>query len=133
MSKVSPTHPEHATGDEALSTSKGRDNEDACEPLTRTLRGSHTPSTRLSQAAGAARATAEIRRRIARFYKRHNPGKIGDLEDVFSKYRGREMPLLEAIHQKYRVPMEPFSEEDPDELDESWKLELIDDARKDEL
>jgi hypothetical protein len=70
----------------------------------------------------------EIRRRIARFYKKHNPAKLDELEEQFTKYAGREEALLEAIHNKYGVPL-PKDDNDVEEdgvviMSESWKDEL---------
>ena len=70
----------------------------------------------------------EIRRRIARFYKKHNPAKLDELEEQFTKYAGREEALLEAIHKKYGVPL-PKDDNDVEEdgvviMSESWKDEL---------
>lgn len=68
-----------------------------------------------------------MRRRVAKFYKRHNPQQLHYLEELLQKYDGEEERLLRALHDKYGVEYDPEQEEataaEADGLD-SWKEEL---------
>lgn len=43
----------------------------------------------------------EIKRVIMEIYAKHNPSKLAGVDELMSKYKGRELELLEAICDKY--------------------------------
>lgn len=53
-------------------------------------------------------ADKEILNRLERFYKAYNPEKIGEIETVLDKYKGKEEQLFQALIKKYGP--EPTSE-----------------------
>jgi len=44
---------------------------------------------------------------IMQLYSEHNPAKLGDVEALLTKYRGRERTLYLGICEKYKVPPKP--------------------------
>merc|ERR1712050_573148 len=47
------------------------------------------------------------RQLITALYTEHNPSKLGDVEALMTKYRGRERTLYLGICEKYKVPPSP--------------------------
>ena len=43
-----------------------------------------------------------VRRDLEAIYAVHNPEKLGDIEHMMKKYRGRERQLIEAVRRKYK-------------------------------
>ena len=47
--------------------------------------------------------TARYRERLVAFYSKHNPAKVGSVDGLLEKYRGKEESLFNALEQKYGV------------------------------
>ena len=57
-----------------------------------------------SSVPGSAVVVADgmsFRARVVRFYQRYNPSKLADVDDILSKYAGRETEVLAALKSKY--------------------------------
>lgn len=60
------------------------------------------PGSAGGAAAGAAGDDAEeVRAEITAIYEKHNPSKLGDIEDLMAKYLGRERKFLRMVKEKY--------------------------------
>ncbi|KAF1333368.1 Rna-binding protein, partial [Globisporangium splendens] len=55
--------------------------------------------------------------RLLAFYKKYNPDKVGDVETVLSKYKGKEAQLFDALVRKYGPEPGDSDDEDDDEDD----------------
>ena len=44
-----------------------------------------------------------IRREVVAFYRRYNPDKLDNVDDIFAQWKGRTRLLLHALKDKYRV------------------------------
>ena len=61
----------------------------------------------MGSGAGKAKRVAAggrdtVRRDLEAIYAVHNPEKLGDIEHMMKKYRGRERQLIEAVRRKYK-------------------------------
>mmetsp|Transcript_32986 Transcript_32986/g.93424 ORF Transcript_32986/g.93424 Transcript_32986/m.93424 type:complete len:127 (-) Transcript_32986:185-565(-) len=48
-------------------------------------------------------ADTEYRTRLLAFYKRYNPKKMGEVDDLLKKYKGKEQKLLLKLQKKYNA------------------------------
>lgn len=53
------------------------------------------------RSSSAPRATADIREELIALYQKHNPSKLEDVDNILSKYAGKEEQLLKAVRDKY--------------------------------
>jgi hypothetical protein len=54
--------------------------------------------------AAQAAVKLAVRQQVDALYRVHNAKKISDLDNLFSKYRGKEVELLSAVRKKYDEP-----------------------------
>ncbi|GLE02111.1 hypothetical protein PINS_up010949 [Pythium insidiosum] len=71
-------------------------------------------------AAPESQAVKDFNRsRLVAFYERYNPEKLGEVDTVLSKYKGKEAQLFNALVKKYGP--EPDDSDDDDDDDEEEK------------
>eukprot|EP01039_Chlorochromonas_danica_P000019 gene19-22_t len=83
-----------------------------------------SPAPALTPAANpGAMSVQDVARRVEKFYRLHNPTKLGDIPQLMEKYKGKEQQLLANLEKKYgassaaaaatpspaQAPMTPFS------------------------
>eukprot|EP00756_Hemistasia_phaeocysticola_P055696 Hpha_TRINITY_DN31663_c0_g1::TRINITY_DN31663_c0_g1_i1::g.29137::m.29137 len=76
--------------DDMLRDARGRE-DDLFEALVR-MYGPEPPQ---------ATEDRRTRERLVRFYRRHNPSRLPDVDAVLADYRGREDQLFSALEHKY--------------------------------
>ena len=67
-------------------------------------RGGAAPGGRAGRAADAAQASPVdpgFRQAVVQVYRAHNPGRLGEVDAVLERWRGREVQLLQRLHRKY--------------------------------
>ena len=47
------------------------------------------------------------RQRLHVFFSKHNPEKLGDIDDILKRFAGREEEMFQKLSTKYNVPYEP--------------------------
>eukprot|EP00388_Colpodella_angusta_P033661 GDKK01030199.1.p1 GENE.GDKK01030199.1~~GDKK01030199.1.p1 ORF type:complete len:251 (+),score=19.42 GDKK01030199.1:48-800(+) len=62
---------------------------------------SPTASPPSSPARAPATTSGDYRPRIVRFFEKHNPEKLADVDTLLTKYQGREADLMKALVGKY--------------------------------
>ena len=62
--------------------------------------------------------SSEVRKRLLAFYKKHNPGRMKDVDVILLKFKGRENALFSSLSKKYGVPVPEAGDGNEDEVDE---------------
>lgn len=86
-----------------LPPTNGTNSADGSAPVAAGLQPSKASGESSSDDASAPVFAVTIRERVLDFYRRHNPAKIGDVDDILEKFAGRERELLVRLHEKYGI------------------------------
>jgi density-regulated protein DRP1 len=100
------------------------------------------PPAAAASAKGKAKALEEVpesqavkdfnHARLLAFYKRYNPEKVDDVDNVLAKYKGKEAQLFNALVKKYGPEPDDSDEEDDEEDASERKAEAKHEQEEDE-
>ena len=62
------------------------------------------PSSQAIPVTAAPSRTASKKDEIIEFYRKYNPSKLDSIEEILSKYQGKEDALLDKLYKQYNIP-----------------------------